>query len=82
MKACEGCETQWTIEDSFSSWYEALLTYAQGGVGGCAGAYDATNGVISAANWQTCFNDWLNGAGARFTNDLLIENDVLIGFKQ
>lgn len=41
-----------------------------------------TEGVITAANWQACFDDWISGAGARFASDLLIEDGVLTGFKQ
>lgn len=82
MKACDGCSKDWTDAVSFISWYEALLDYAEGGDGSCSGAYDATEGVITAANWQACFDEFINGEGARYASDLLIEDGVLIGFKQ
>lgn len=52
MKECDGCAKEWTNEESFRSWYEGLLDYAEAAsTGSCNGAYDSTEGVITTAAW-------------------------------
>ena len=51
IKECDGCSKEWTVGESFRSWYDGILTYAAIPGNSCNSAYDATEGVITTAGW-------------------------------
>ena len=86
LKACEGCEKKWTVESSFTSWYETFNSFVQAGASGCSSSsYDTSKKIVKPAQFMTCLNVFLKSRkGQSYASDVLINNTTtnLKGFRQ
>lgn len=73
MKACEGCTKDFTIEETFSSWFLEFRDYAEAQTnqaGPCKDSWNAEKKAVIPEKFMTCLNPWLKVNGARWADDV------------
>ena len=64
MKSCDGCKKDWTIEESFDSWYETftatIVQQPLASTTACRDAWDSSNSVVVPIKFAGCLQEFLS----------------------
>lgn len=92
IKTCDGCSQQFTIPESFDSWYLQLKAKSKAenaGSTACQGSWNEAKDAIVPEKFMGCLNYFLSlrsgpGAGARYAGDIKMNEakTKIVSFRQ
>lgn len=82
LKSCTDCAEQFTVADTFKSWYLDLHDFSEKATGapgtGCTGSFDTTKNALKPEKFMDCLTFYLSTAGARYEGDVNLSEDKTV----
>lgn len=82
LKNCKDCAQQFTVPDSFKSWYLDLHDFSEKASGTpgtkCTGSFDADKNALKPDKFIDCLTFYLSADGARYAGDVNFSEDKTV----
>lgn len=79
LKKCDGCSQQFTVPESFDSWYVQLKEFSQSmnGVpnGACTASWNDQKDAVVPEKFMGCLNFFLNSRGGQYARSINMNSD-------